>query len=44
MSPGSVKPPYEANKHHLIPINPWIVLNKNLTLEQMQEFFFKIEK
>jgi hypothetical protein len=44
MSPGSNKPPYEADKNHMIPISPWIVLNKNLTLREMQEFFSRLKQ
>ncbi|MCQ2816069.1 MAG: histidine-type phosphatase, partial [archaeon] len=39
MSPGSNKNPTGANKNHMINVAPWIVLNNNLTLEQMKEFF-----
>ncbi len=44
MSPGSNKVPYEADSQHLIPVSPWIVLNKNLTLREMQEFFTKLNQ
>ncbi len=44
MSPGSNKLPHEADKNHLIPVSPWIVLNKNLTLQEMQEFFTKLKQ
>ena len=44
MSPGSNKEPYEADNKHLIPVSPWIVLNKNLTLKEMQEFFLKLKQ
>ena len=39
MSPGSTKDPKEADQNHMINVSPWIVLNNNLTLQQMKEFF-----
>ena len=39
MSPGSSKDPREADDNHLINVSSWIVLNNNLTLQQMKEFF-----
>jgi hypothetical protein len=44
MTPGTNKSPIEADKNHLIPVSPWIILNKNLTLKEMQEFFTEIKK
>ena len=44
MSPGSNKPPTEADKNHLIHVSPWIILNENLTLKEMQEFFSKLKQ
>ena len=44
MSPGSNKNPKDADKNHMINVSPWIVLNNNLTLNQMKEFFCKFEK
>lgn len=42
MSPGSNKSPYESDNNHMIGVSPWIILNKNLTLNQMIEFFNKL--
>ena len=39
LSPGSSKDPREANENHLINVSSWIVLNNNLTFQQMKEFF-----
>ena len=39
MSPGSNRDPSGANERHMINVAPWIVLNNNLTLQQMKEFF-----
>jgi hypothetical protein len=44
MSPGSNKLPTEADKNHLIHVSPWIILNENLTLKEMQEFFSKLKQ
>jgi len=44
MSPGSNKHPYDADNNHLIPVSRWIVLNKNLTLHEMQQFFTKLNQ
>ena len=41
MSPGSNNNPKEANNEHLISVSPWILLNKNLNLEKLKEFFNK---
>ena len=41
MSPGSNGDPKEANKDHLINVSPWILLNKNLNLQKLKEFFNK---
>ena len=41
MSPGSNGDPKEANKDHLINVSPWILLNKNLNLQKLKEFFTK---
>ena len=43
MSPGANKPPFEADENHMITISPWIVLNKNLTLQQMIDFFDRLK-
>jgi len=42
LSPGTDKSPLEVGDDHLIPVSPWIVLNNNLTLNQMKEFFSNI--
>ena len=42
MTPGTNNNPCEADKNHLIKVSPWIVLNKNLTLKEMEEFFTKL--
>lgn len=39
MSPGANKSPLEADENHTISVSPWIILNKNLTLTQVIEFF-----
>ena len=39
MSPGSSKDPREVDDNHLINVSSWIVLNNNLTFQQMKEFF-----
>jgi hypothetical protein len=44
MSPGSNKTPYEADSNHLVHVSPWIILNENLTLKEMQEFFAKLNQ
>jgi hypothetical protein len=44
MSAGANRSPVEADKKHLIPVSPWIVLNKNLTLKEMQEFFSRLKQ
>lgn len=41
MSPGSTKDPKEADQNHMINVSPWIILNNNLTLQQLKEFFCK---
>ena len=41
MSPGSNTDPKDANKEHLINVSPWIILNKNLNLTKLKEFFNK---
>ena len=41
MSPGSNKDPREANDEHLINVEPWIFLNKKLSLKQMKKFLSK---
>lgn len=44
MTPGTNKSPIETDKNHLLPVSPWIVLNKNLTLKEMQEFFSRLKQ
>jgi hypothetical protein len=44
MSPGSNQSPPNSDENHLVPISPWIILNKNLTLKEMQEFFSKLKQ
>lgn len=44
MSAGSNKSPPDSDEDHLIPISPWIILNKNLTLKEMEEFFSKLKQ
>ena len=44
MSPGSNKSPPDSDEDHLIPISPWIILNKNLTLKEMEEFFTRLKQ
>ena len=39
VSPGSNKDPTNANEKHLLPVAPWIILNRNLNMKQMKEFF-----
>ena len=39
MSPGCSKDPREVDENHLINVSSWIVLNNNLTFQQMKEFF-----
>jgi hypothetical protein len=46
MSPGTNKAPIDSNdydeKNHLLAVSPWIILNKNLTLKEMEEFFTQL--
>ena len=42
MTPGTNNNPCEADKNHLIKVSPWIILNKNLTLNEMEQFFTKL--
>lgn len=44
MSPGANKSPYEADENHMVSVSPWIVLNKNLTLQQLMNFFDGLTK
>lgn len=39
LCPGANKPPYEADEFHTVGLNPWIILNKNLTLNEVTSFF-----
>ena len=44
MSPGSNKDPKMADDKHMVPVAPWIIVNRNLNMKQMKEFFEYIEK
>ena len=44
MSPGSNKDPKMADDKHMVPVAPWIIVNRNLNMKQMREFFDYIDK
>ena len=39
ISSGANKDPKLSNNDHLLPVNPWIVLNDHLTLDDLNKYF-----
>ena len=39
ISPGANKDPIFTDKEHMLPVNPWIIVNDHLTLNQLKKYF-----